>query len=115
MNKHKYNYGIIGNCSYLALIDTKGNVGWMCWPRFDSSFVFGELLDEDKGGRFSVSPAEDDFETEQRYIPNSKNGLLRIRPRTNRIRCFKKFHRGRQYVKQDNDTALANTLKPEDK
>ena len=47
--------GLIGNCSYNALID-KGKVVWLCWPRFDSSFVFGSLLDEDRGGAFSIEP-----------------------------------------------------------
>ncbi|GAB5553292.1 MAG: glycoside hydrolase family 15 protein [Saprospiraceae bacterium] len=71
MNKHKYNYGIIGNCSYLALIDTHGDVGWMCWPRFDSSFIFGNLLDQQKGGHFAVRPEDDDYESSQAYVPNT--------------------------------------------
>ena len=54
MEKHKYNYGIIGNCSYLALIDDKANIGWLCWPRFDSSFVFGALLMMKRGESFPL-------------------------------------------------------------
>ena len=49
---HKYNMGIVGNCSFLAYIDDTANVKWMCMPRFDSSFVFGSLLDEKLGGQF---------------------------------------------------------------
>ena len=45
--------GLIGNCSYNALIDN-GKVVWLCWPRYDSSFVFGGLLDEQRGGAFSI-------------------------------------------------------------
>ena len=45
MAVHQYNMGIIGNCSYLAYIDTRADVKWMCLPRFDSSFLFGSLLD----------------------------------------------------------------------
>jgi len=71
MNTHKYNYGIIGNCSYLALIDDKANVGWLCWPRFDSSFVFGGLLDEDKGGSFFIEPESKECTTSQRYLENT--------------------------------------------
>jgi len=41
--RHTYDMGIIGNCSYLAYIDTHANVKWMCMPRFDSSFIFGSL------------------------------------------------------------------------
>ncbi|MEM9919562.1 MAG: glycoside hydrolase family 15 protein [Bacteroidota bacterium] len=68
---HKYNYGIIGNCSYLALVDDQANIGWMCWPRFDSSFIFGTLLDEDSGGQFSVQPEWDEYESTQSYIHNT--------------------------------------------
>ena len=63
--------GIIGNCSYLAYIDTKADVKWMCMPRFDSSFLFGSLLDEDKGGHFYIRPAADEYKSHQYYIPNT--------------------------------------------
>jgi GH15 family glucan-1,4-alpha-glucosidase len=71
MQVHKYNLGIIGNCSYLAYIDLKADVKWMCLPRFDSSFLFGSLLDEQKGGHFSVTPATGEYKSKQYYIPNT--------------------------------------------
>jgi len=71
MPVHKYNLGIIGNCSYLAYIDLKADVKWMCLPRFDSSFLFGSLLDEQKGGHFSVTPATGEYKSKQYYIPNT--------------------------------------------
>lgn len=52
----RYNFGVIGNRSYPAYIDTKANVNWLCLPRFDSSFIFGSLLDIKKGGEFSIMP-----------------------------------------------------------
>ena len=64
-------FALIGNCSFQALIDRQGSVQWLCWPRFDSSFVFGGLLDKERGGEFSVRPEEDEFETEQAYLPNT--------------------------------------------
>src|SRR5690606_13362772 len=39
-----------------------------CWPRFDSSFVFGSLLDSERGGEFSIRPREDEFDSEQSYM-----------------------------------------------
>lgn len=71
MQKHKYNYGIIGNCAYIALVDTNANIGFMCWPRFDSSFIFGGLLDKEKGGQFSISPASNGYTSTQAYSPNT--------------------------------------------
>lgn len=62
--------GIIGNCSYLAYVDTSANINWMCWPKFDSSFVFGSLLDKKKGGQFSITP-EGEYSSRQYYITNT--------------------------------------------
>ncbi len=70
MSIHQYNMGIIGNCSYLSYIDMEANVKWMCLPRFDSSFVFGSLLDSKKGGEFSIRP-EGKFTSKQYYINNT--------------------------------------------
>jgi GH15 family glucan-1,4-alpha-glucosidase len=62
---------LIGNGAFQALIDRNARVAWLCWPRFDSSFVFGELLDKEKGGEFSVLTEADDFECTQRYLPGT--------------------------------------------
>jgi GH15 family glucan-1,4-alpha-glucosidase len=67
---HRYNLGVIGNCHYMAYIDTQSSVSWMCWPSMDSSFVFGNLLDDVKGGNFQVLPLSR-FHTEQRYVDNT--------------------------------------------
>lgn len=63
--------GIIGNCSYLAYIDMHANVNWLCMPRFDSSFLFGSLLDSKKGGTFCVSPQNSKYKSKQYYIENT--------------------------------------------
>jgi len=70
MRKHTYNTGVIGNCAYLAHINKNTNVDWLCWPRFDSTFVFGGLLDKKKGGEFSILPAED-YTSHQYYLENT--------------------------------------------
>ena len=67
---HKYNLGIIGNCSYLAYIDTHADVKWMCLPGFDSSFLFGGLIDKEKGGCFKISPVNE-YKSNQYYLPNT--------------------------------------------
>ncbi len=68
---------LIGNCAYQALIDGQARVVWLCWPRFDSSFVFGALLDEENGGDFAVLPGAAPAEIEQHYVPNTN--ILRTR------------------------------------
>jgi glucoamylase len=62
--------GIVGNCTYMAYIDTHAAVKWMCMPRFDSSFLFGSLLDSKKGGEFSITPAGE-YTSKQYYIYNT--------------------------------------------
>lgn len=70
-SKKTYESGIIGNCSFLAYVNKNTDISWLCWPRFDSSFVFGNLLDEDKGGTFSIQPHSGQFESEQYYVENT--------------------------------------------
>ncbi|HXH73470.1 MAG TPA: glycoside hydrolase family 15 protein [Bacteriovoracaceae bacterium] len=67
---HRYNLGIIGNCHYLAYIDDLSAVSWLCWPQMDSSFIFGSLLDKEKGGTFQVVP-QTSYTTKQRYVENT--------------------------------------------
>lgn len=71
MNKfHKYNFSITGNCHYLAYVKDDSALDWMCWPQMDSSFVFGAILDEERGGTFKVIP-QTPFKTTQRYLENT--------------------------------------------
>ena len=62
-------YGVIGNCAHSALAEA-GRIVWLCWPRMDSSPVFGSLLDEEKGGRFEVE-AIDLRDVQQEYVENT--------------------------------------------
>jgi GH15 family glucan-1,4-alpha-glucosidase len=61
--------GIVGNCAYSALVKD-GSVEWMCWPRPDSSFVFGPLLDREKGGVFAVEGVDAES-VRQEYVENT--------------------------------------------
>ncbi|WP_166335136.1 glycoside hydrolase family 15 protein [Sphingobacterium chungjuense] len=69
--KHRYESGIIGNCSYIAHVGKDTNVNWLCWPSFEDSFVFGSLLDRQKGGEFSILPTGDIVESKQYYVDNT--------------------------------------------
>jgi GH15 family glucan-1,4-alpha-glucosidase len=73
--KHTYELGLVGNCAFLALIGTDTAVRWLCWPRFDSSFVFGSLLDAGKGGEFSIRPADGAMLSSQQYYLENTNVL----------------------------------------
>ncbi|HEY8399887.1 MAG TPA: glycoside hydrolase family 15 protein [Cytophagaceae bacterium] len=71
MKRHTYDMAVIGNCAYMAHINKQANVVWMCWPQFDSSFIFGSLVDNEKGGEFSITPNGDNYESDQAYLENT--------------------------------------------
>src|SRR5262249_25456699 len=61
------NYGIIGNMRTAALVSMKGSIDWLCVPHFDSPSVFAALIDDEKGGRFRISPIDDGVSYRQLY------------------------------------------------
>jgi GH15 family glucan-1,4-alpha-glucosidase len=63
-------YGLIGDCRSAALVSKYGSIDWLCWPQFDSPSIFAAILDTDRGGHWSVTPAGP-FEAEHSYIPNT--------------------------------------------
>lgn len=69
--KHIYDSALIGNCAFIAHVQKDTNINWLCWPRFDSSFVFGSLLDEQKGGKFKINSELQVVGQEQEYVENT--------------------------------------------
>ncbi len=64
------NYGIIGDCRAAALVSRNGSIDWVCWPRFDSPSIFAALLDRERGGYWTLSPAGA-YSVERHYVPES--------------------------------------------
>ncbi len=64
---NNYDYGIIGNCSSAALVNSECSVEWLCLPYFDSASVFGRILDENNGGYFKITGV-DTVAVKQDYI-----------------------------------------------
>lgn len=66
--------GVVGNCSFGALIDRQGRLVWCCLPRFDGDPVFNALLrtpePDPAAGAFSVT-LDDLSKSEQYYEPNT--------------------------------------------
>ncbi|KAF0361282.1 glycoside hydrolase family 15 protein [Gigaspora margarita] len=64
------NYGLIGNLRTVALSGTDGSIDFMCYPKFDSPSIFARLLDNEKGGHFSINPTLY-TSNKQQYLPSS--------------------------------------------
>lgn len=63
-------YGAIGDCRTLALVSRCGSIDWWCVPDFSSPSCFAALLDQERGGRFALTP-RDIESVEQRYLPDT--------------------------------------------
>lgn len=101
MQRHTYQSGIIGNCAFIAHVQMDTNISWLCWPRFDSSFIFGSLLDKKKGGEFSILPAGE-FSSSQHYIENTNvlvteieasDGKYRVTDFAPRFQLYERYFR----------------------
>ncbi|SKB37542.1 Glucoamylase (glucan-1,4-alpha-glucosidase), GH15 family [Sphingobacterium nematocida] len=100
--KHIYNSGIIGNCAYIAHVGKDSNINWLCWPSFEDSFVFGTLLDEHQGGRFSITPPSGIIHSSQYYVENtnilcttieSAEGTYRITDYAPRFEQYERYYK----------------------
>jgi GH15 family glucan-1,4-alpha-glucosidase len=65
------NYGIIGDLHTTALVGMDGSIDWLCLPRHDSPSVFAAILDDEKGGRFTISPDAEGATRKQLYWPDT--------------------------------------------
>ena len=63
------NHAAIGNGRVLALVAPNSAIEWFCLPRIDSPSVFGSLLDDERGGSFSITGENRDGKLE--YVANT--------------------------------------------
>jgi GH15 family glucan-1,4-alpha-glucosidase len=65
-------HGIIGDLHTVALVGKNGRIDWCCMPSFDSPSVFGEILDAEKGGFYSIAPKNlAKNQVKQYYLPET--------------------------------------------
>ncbi|MBV9878076.1 MAG: glycoside hydrolase family 15 protein [Verrucomicrobia bacterium] len=72
------NHSIVGNLETVALVAIDGTIDFCCFPDFDSPSIFADLLDSDKGGRFSLAASLQNSRPRQSYIPNTNILLTRF-------------------------------------
>jgi GH15 family glucan-1,4-alpha-glucosidase len=106
--QHLYQTGIIGNCAFIAHVNKNTDISWLCWPRFDSPFVFGSLLDKKKGGEFSILP-QGEFTSTQYYIENTnvlrteitaEDGKYRITDFAPRFHLYERYYKPLMFIRK---------------
>jgi GH15 family glucan-1,4-alpha-glucosidase len=70
-------HGLIGDLHTAALVGMDGTIDWLCLPAFASPSVFASILDDEKGGHFSLRPAEY-TRSQQLYLPDTNVLLTRF-------------------------------------
>jgi GH15 family glucan-1,4-alpha-glucosidase len=70
-------YGVIGDMRSIALVGNNGSIDWCCLPSFDSPSVFGAILDDRKGGFWSLAPAVE-CAVRQMYLPDTNVLITRF-------------------------------------
>jgi len=63
-------YGLIGDMYSVALVSGDGSIDYCSLPFLDSPTVFASLLDDEKGGFFSIRP-KGNFTSSQQYVQDT--------------------------------------------
>lgn len=84
-------YALISDCHSAALVSRSGAIDWCCLPRFDSEACFSRLLDWEKGGHFSITPAPSQYTVWRKYLDNTLVLETRFSTPTGSCRLFDCF------------------------
>lgn len=72
-------HAIIGNLHTTALVSLHGSIDFLCLPRFDAPSVFARILDDEKGGTFSmVCEDTEQVNHKQLYLPGTNILITRF-------------------------------------
>lgn len=112
MERHTYDSGIIGNCAYIAHVEKNSNISWLCWPSFEDSFVFGSLLDKEKGGEFSILPINGIKHSSQYYLENTNVLCTRIESADGSYKITDFAPRFEQYERYYKPLTLIRKIEP---
>jgi GH15 family glucan-1,4-alpha-glucosidase len=72
------NHAVIGDLHTVALVALDGTIDFLCFPSFESPTLFASLLDAERGGFFSITPALEGARMKQLYLPDSNILLTRF-------------------------------------
>lgn len=64
-------HGLVGDLRTAALVGTDGTISWFCPGRFDAPSVFASVLDEERGGSWSLAAVDGSVRSQQFYFPDT--------------------------------------------
>ncbi len=115
MKTRNLELGVVGNCSFGALIDKTSEVVWACMPRFDGEPIFSSLLggnEEIVEGMYAVK-IEDFSHSDQKYIKNTAVLVTTLHDKAgNAIEVTDFAPRFKQYGRYHRPITLMRKLKP---
>lgn len=71
-------YAIIGDLRTAALVGPAGCMDALCWPDFDSPWIFAAHVDRAEGGRFQIKPLLPDMREMKTCVPDTNVLLSRF-------------------------------------
>lgn len=105
MKQRNLELGVIGNCTFGALIDKSAEVVWACMPRFDGEPIFSSLVGGDDDiveGTFAIR-IENFSHSEQHYVKNTAvlittlfdtfGNSIEVTDFAPRFKQFRRYHR----------------------
>ncbi|MBY0511236.1 MAG: glycoside hydrolase family 15 protein [Rhodospirillaceae bacterium] len=111
------NLGVIGNCSFNALIDRHGRVVWSCMPRPDSEPVFNALLSgkdlgaEDTQGLYDVT-MEGEVTARQTYEDNTAILVTRLENTMGAVEIVDFAPRFNRFGRRYRPVAMVRLIRP---
>jgi GH15 family glucan-1,4-alpha-glucosidase len=60
-------YAMIGDGQSAALVDRRGSIDWLCWPRFDSDACLAALVGNEQNGHWLLAPRDIEARVTRRY------------------------------------------------
>jgi len=64
-------YAMISDCQSAAMVGRDGSIDWLCFPRYDSSSMFGALLGDESHGRWLLAPEEEGATATRSYVEDT--------------------------------------------
>jgi len=89
-------YGVIGDMRSMALVGKNGSIDWCCLPDFDSPSIFARILDDRKGGYWSLRPVAEETQIKQMYLPNTNVLVTRFFSQDGMAECIDFMTVGRE-------------------